>query len=218
MNLATGSPFGEFSLKKNFNFDFKPLPFKPIHLIKEKWSPFGKFGVKHGIEKRDLDNIATAEETRVVEPRLPVQDHEIEQRGPIIFPRQELGRVPIPMSPIEPNWPIGIGPVLAPPPPVILLTSPPPKVQPIPGLHTNIASNNLINSYLNEVRPVTFEEPLPQEEINSIEKTPAPKMEEPREEENNPFIRGSNLVISFGTLLLDIMSRFFSRPVVPDRE
>lgn len=222
MNFATGSPFGEFSLKKNFNFEFKPLPFKPFHFIKEKWSPFGKFGVKHGIAKRDLDKIMLAEE-KELEPRLPVEVHEVGQLGPATFPIQELGRIPITQSPIGPNWIVplenlGIGPVPAPPSPEILITPPPPKVEPIPGLHTNIAHDQLIDTYLKEVGPEVHEAPLPDEELNSIERTPVPKIEEPGVKEDTPFIRGSRLVLYFGNLLLDIMARFLGRPVAPVKE
>lgn len=214
VNLAAGSPFGEFSLKKNFNFEFKPIPLKPIHLFMEKWSPFGKFGMKHGIEKRDLNKIASVEETGGIEHRLPVEVHEMEQLGPVAFPRQELARVPIMQTPIEPNWvgPVehfGIGPVPAPPPPRVVITSPPPMVQPIPGLHTNIVRDKLIDSYLKDVGPAPHE-------INSIEKTIVPEKEEPVE--SDPFVRGSKLVITFGSLLLDIISRFLGRPVVPVKE
>lgn len=220
MNLATGSPFGEFSLKKNFNLEFKPLPFKPIQFIKEKWSPFGKFGKRLGIQKRDLDKIAPGEEKGLLENRLPVEVHEAGPLGPITFPRQEIGRVPIMQSPIRPNLflPLGIGPVPAPPPPEVVITPPPPQIGRIPGLNTNIARDQLIDGYLKEVGQEVQVEALPHE-VNIIEKPLSPKIEEPgKKEEDNPFVRGSKLAIYFGSLLLDIMSRFLGRPVAPVKE
>lgn len=223
MNFATSSPFGEFSLKKNYNFEFKPLPFKPIHFIKEIWSPFGIFGVKHGIEKRDLDKIVSAEEKGMLEHRLPIEIHEEEQLGPATFPRHELGIVPITNSPIGPNYlsqvkHVEIEPIPAPPPIEVVITPPPPKVEPIPGLHTNIVRDQFIESYLKEIGPEVHEEPLPHEEINSVERMPVPKMEEPGQNEASPFVRGTKLVLYFGNLLLDIMARFLGRPVAPAKE
>lgn len=219
MNFVTCSPFGELNIKKDFQFGFKPISFKPLYFIKEKWTPFGMFGKKHGIEKRDLDKITPSEEKAVFENRLP-EVHEPGPLGPVTFPIQEVQRIPITQSPVGPIWsgqygPLGIGPVPAHPPPEVVITPPPPKLGPVPGLNTNIARDQLINSYLQDTGPQQSLSP----EINSIERPLPPKIEEPVEkEEDNPFIRGSRLAMYFGSLLIDIMSRFLGRPPGPVKE
>lgn len=60
-NIVTVEPlFQGFSIKKEFDVSLKPFVWKPISIIKEKWSPFGKFGVRHGIEKRELSKVEPA--------------------------------------------------------------------------------------------------------------------------------------------------------------
>ncbi|XP_053614659.1 uncharacterized protein LOC128677671 [Plodia interpunctella] len=44
-------------ITRDFNIDFKPFQFRPISYIMEKWGPFGAFGKKYAIAKRDLDAV-----------------------------------------------------------------------------------------------------------------------------------------------------------------
>lgn len=56
IEIAQNTPlFQGFSVQKGFEVNFKPFQFKPLAIFKEKWSPFGRFGVRKGIQKRDLE-------------------------------------------------------------------------------------------------------------------------------------------------------------------
>ncbi|CAG5048955.1 unnamed protein product [Parnassius apollo] len=53
-------PLPGINFKKHFEIEFSPTPLKSLELIFEKWSKFGKFklfGIKHKIEKRDLNGM-----------------------------------------------------------------------------------------------------------------------------------------------------------------
>ncbi|KAJ0174084.1 hypothetical protein K1T71_010230 [Dendrolimus kikuchii] len=70
--LECESLFQGFSIKKEFDVSLKPFVWKPISFIKEKFSPFGRFGVRHGIQKRELNAVAPA----------PVIEHDLHVEPP----------------------------------------------------------------------------------------------------------------------------------------
>lgn len=45
------------NFKKHLEIEFNPTPLKSLELIFERWSRFGKFGIKHKVQRRDVDDI-----------------------------------------------------------------------------------------------------------------------------------------------------------------
>lgn len=72
--------FQGFNVQKGFEVKLLPLQFKPLSLFKEKWSPFGRFGIRKGIQKRDLS-------PTVLSPA-PVFE-QVDESSPIINEREE---------------------------------------------------------------------------------------------------------------------------------
>lgn len=212
LNITKCTPIGEIHFKKTLDVGFKPIPFKPLALIKEKWSPFGKFGIKQSLVKRDLDSIQGVEKVTPmpmgIETRLPAEVYEVEQPG--FIPE----RVPLSKE---------IVPIQAPPLSPVVLVTPPPnpqkieEVEPIKnGLFTDIGRVEMINQFLQSSELIPPNMPfLPEENVlppisNSIIPD-KPKDPPPAQESSNPFVRGSRFALYMGNILLDILTKFLSR-------
>ncbi|XP_022834045.1 uncharacterized protein LOC111361847 [Spodoptera litura] len=184
---SNGTPlFQGISFQRGFEINFKPLPRNPISFIKEKWSPFGVFGKKHIIQKRQaFDNLmATGAQgppvvPLSVEPVRPAPVYErIEDPGLlqtpflVTLPQSTVRPVivssplPPPVSPILPQ--ASPRPVLIPSsvsvPPSVIVTPIPPVISSVPppaGIQEiiQIPPRRPINSDLPLLRP-----PLPARE------------------------------------------------------
>ncbi|XP_030028715.2 repetitive proline-rich cell wall protein 2 [Manduca sexta] len=76
--------FQGLSIKKGIDISLIPFPIKPIAFIKEKWTPFGSFGMKHEIAKREDINI---KEPEVIVTPVPVPAYVVpEVPRPAILP------------------------------------------------------------------------------------------------------------------------------------
>lgn len=83
-NVASSPLFESINIERKLNIGFKPLKFRPISFIKEKWGPFGRYGKKHTIERRDLDAMNTIDSST----------------GEIIKPVTEMIEEPIKIIPV----------------------------------------------------------------------------------------------------------------------
>lgn len=148
---SNGTPlFQGISFQRGFEINFKPLPRKPISFIKEKWSPFGVFGRKHIIQKRQAldDLMVTGVVPLSVEPVRPAPVYErIEDPGLLQTPflvtlpqstvRPVLLSSPLP-PPVSPVLPQGATPrpVLIPSPasvpPSVIVSPVPPVMSSLP--------------------------------------------------------------------------------------
>lgn len=226
--------FGELSFKRNFDVLIKPIPFKPLQFVKEKWTPFGSFGIKKGIVKRDLEaehkmhspaasNDLNRLPAEVYEDETPVSSRimvPIEPKvGPIpVSPIPEVGHIQV--SPIAEvgHIPVSaIEPIPAPPVPQVVLITPPPKVVesgPVTGLHTDISRDEIINSYLNSVIPqIPFNGVIDDKAVPPIANTIVPEKPkvEALPEEPNPIVRGSRYAYYMANMLFDFLSQFIGR-------
>ncbi|XP_026737110.1 leucine-rich repeat extensin-like protein 3, partial [Trichoplusia ni] len=117
---ADGKPFLEgISIQKGLEIKFKPFPLKPITFIKEKWSPFGVFGKKRAIVKRDTEFL------------IPVSPSTLEpQPAPVFENLEEIQNTPpLRFLPPQPPRAVTLVPVSE-APTVIITSSPLPKISP----------------------------------------------------------------------------------------
>ncbi|CAD0203129.1 unnamed protein product [Chrysodeixis includens] len=105
---ADGKPFLQgISFKKDFEINFKPFERKPITFIKEKWSPFGVFGRKRVIVKRQAEILIPISKPDTLEQKpAPVFEHleEIQNTAPLMFlpppPPNPVSVVPVSEVPV----------------------------------------------------------------------------------------------------------------------
>ncbi|KAJ8711861.1 hypothetical protein PYW08_008815 [Mythimna loreyi] len=140
---ANGKPFFQgISFQRGFEINFKPLPRNPITFIKEKWLPFGTFGRKHSIQKRNSDSgvvpvsqpppsVIPVSEVPEIRPAAPVYEHVEDiplHTLPFIPQSHQNPRSIAPMpisSPMPPDSPIPPQPISPVPPKVSV---PPPLI------------------------------------------------------------------------------------------
>ncbi|KAF9424884.1 hypothetical protein HW555_000185 [Spodoptera exigua] len=139
---SNGIPlFQGISFQRGFEINFKPLPRNPISFIKEKWSPFGVFGRKHVIQKRQvLDNLLVAGAQGP--PIVPLSVEPVPRPAPVYERIEEPGLLQTPFLVTLPEStarPLIISSPLPPPaspvltqgtPPRPVLISSPPSEQP----------------------------------------------------------------------------------------
>ena len=189
--LANGNPlFQGISFQRGFELNFKPLPRNPITFIKEKWSPFGVFGRKHSLQKRNSGSgaVPVVQEAPVVapvsgvpEPRpaAPVFEH-VEEPGPIntspllplphqsprsVVPLLVTSPVP-PVSPIQP-------PLVSPGPP--FLNSPAPPPMPVSVIVTPVP--HPVFSNMPPITPEVVSTPPKQPITSNVQQPPPIRME-----------------------------------------
>lgn len=115
---AKGTPlFQGISFQRGFELNFKPLPRKPLSFIKEKWSPFGVFGRRFGIQKRSIGSGVP----------VPQGASELRQAAPVFEHVDEIEHVEtLPLKVLPPQTPRSLIPVHISPP------VPPPGISSIP--------------------------------------------------------------------------------------
>ncbi|KAJ8709307.1 hypothetical protein PYW07_009133 [Mythimna separata] len=181
---GNGNPlFQGISFQRGFEINFKPLPRNPITFIKEKWSPFGVFGRKHSIQKRNSGRsvvpvsqappaVPLASEVPEARPAAPVFEHveEIEhlQTPPFIPPSQQIpisvvplpisSPMPPPVSPIQPQLISPVPPIASLPPPFMPTNV---IITPAPQPSFNYMPPPLITPQVVSISP---NQPIPKEE------------------------------------------------------
>lgn len=212
--------FKGISLKRAFDFSFIPMERKPISYIRERWSPFGVFGVRRTIAKRDLTSIQqdTGSITSVtvlppghvampylqMTPRPP--SPVVENPEPAIFQENNDGAVLKGLASFPNSYSL---------PPTYILIGTPKAIEiepPPPGLHTDISRAPLINNYLNSVQLPLEPSPAPTVIVENVV-PPAPSEIPPVDEsalEENSIFPKSKMVLHFGNVFLKLVSQFFA--------
>ncbi|XP_028030826.1 uncharacterized protein LOC114243509 [Bombyx mandarina] len=218
--ITIGKPlFKGISIKKGFDISFIPLPKKPLSFITEKWSPFGIFGVKHAIQKRELieeeEPIVTMKTSLQPPPMPTITPLPPTPAGPMktILINEDVSRLPIDDS-IETMSSAVVPVPLEPPLSSNFEIIPTTKEEKGPsGFYTDISRAVPVNNYLNLVERPAFPAVAPVVENELPPNIPSVPKENPNVDpllENNSIVRGSKLALYFSNLFLQLFSQFLA--------
>ncbi|XP_031765701.1 uncharacterized protein LOC116413051 [Galleria mellonella] len=130
------------SITRNFDISLKPFQFKPITFIREKWGPFGAFGRRHSVTKRQAEPGRQNVPNSVIPLVTNVGNGIIPIPAPVTLPsalNNEISISPSSISPISMVSHIPV-PVTPPPAPVYENVAEGPNFL-IPSAQVNIASS-----------------------------------------------------------------------------
>ncbi|KPJ09654.1 hypothetical protein RR48_13288 [Papilio machaon] len=237
LNVYFGYAKPGINIKKQFEVQFNPTPFKSLEFIFEKWSRFGKFGLIRKIAKRDTNDVIDIF-------KLPSNEKDNLQVLPVV---KESGKVTVPaqnlviLSTVEPiqnteepvqdsTNKVEIIPVVEPSNEIVEPIEP---FLPMPGEQNTIS----IPAEATTLQPVSAPvPPTAKPEVNS-ESTPLlytnilqslniPQMKAmnnqipqtlspPKLENQNLIVRGSRFAMYFGSMLLRMLSQYLSGGRIP---
>ncbi|XP_013162752.1 PREDICTED: uncharacterized protein LOC106114192 [Papilio xuthus] len=236
VNVYFGYAKPGINIKKQFEVQFNPTPFKSLEFIFEKWSRFGKFGLIRKIAKRDTNDVIDIF-------KLPSNEKDnlqvlpVNKESEVTLPAQNL----VILSTVQPiqstekplqdsTNKVEIIPVVEPSNEIVEPIKP---FLPMPGGQNTIsipvevttlqpASTSIPLVTKPEITP----EPTPLLYTNILQTLNIPQMKAindqipqtlspPKFENQNLIVRGSRFAMYFGSMLLRMLSQYLSGGRVP---